>query len=458
MTAQRWPAPHATGPVDAVVRVPGSKSITNRAILLAALADGPSEIRHPLRSRDTELMVAALQSLGTEVSDLPDGGPDGWRVVPRPLRGPARVDCGLAGTVMRFVPAVAALADGDIVFDGDPGARDRPMGPVLVALRALGVRIDGLGVDGLGVDGLGVDGLPDRLPFTVRGRGGVAGGQVLLDASTSSQFVSGLLLAGSRFDKGVDVVHVGDPVPSLPHIRMTVAMLRAAGATVEDEAPQRWHVAPGPLSARDIDVVPDLSNAAPFLAAALVTGGSVTVPGWPSTTTQPGDQLRGLLARMGAECRVSPAGLVVRAKHAVLGIDADLREVGELTPTIAGLAAVASSPSTLRGIAHLRGHETDRLAALAREINGLGGDVTETADGLVIRPRPLTGGVFRTYHDHRMATTGALLGLVVPGIEVEDVETTAKTLPGFVRLWQRMLAGPESGGPDSGGPVLGGRG
>ncbi len=432
MTPQHWPAPLASGPVDAVVRVPGSKSITNRALLLAALADGPSEIRRPLRSRDSDLMLGAVRALGTEVVELP-GDPAAvgtesvtrWRVVPHALRGPARIDCGLAGTVMRFVPPIAALAQGDVVFDGDPGARDRPMGPVLGALRELGAAIGGPA--------------QDRLPFTVSGRGGLAGGNVLIDASASSQFVSGLLLAAPRYDKGVDVVHVGEPVPSLPHIKMTIVMLREAGASVEDETPQRWHVSPGPVVARDLDVEPDLSNAAPFLAAALITGGSVTIQGWPAKTTQPGDFLRDLLARMGAECRLGPAGLVVRGKGRVHGIDADLRDVSELAPTIAAVAAVAGSATTLRGIAHMRGHETDRLAALATEINNLGGDVIETRDGLVIKPRPLRGGVFRTYHDHRMATTGALLGLVVPGIEVENVETTAKTLPGFVEMWDRML-------------------
>lgn len=425
--------------MNATVRVPGSKSITNRALLLAALADGPSTIRRPLVSRDTDLMLAAVRSLGTTVTEVPDSGAGAaWRVAPEPLRGPARVDCGLAGTVMRFVPPVAVLADGAIDFDGDPRARERPMGPVLRALRDLGA---------------GIDAEADRLPFTVRGRGGLPGGNVQIDASASSQFVSGLLLAAPRYDKGVDVVHVGAPVPSLPHIRMTILMLRQAGVEVEDETPQRWRVVPGPIRARDLDVEPDLSNAAPFLAAALLTGGTVTVTGWPSSTTQAGDMLRDLLARMGAECRLGRHGLEVRGRGRVLGIDADLREVGELAPTIAGIAALASSPSRLRGIGHLRGHETDRLAALATEINNLGGDVTETRDGLSIRPRPLHGGVFGSYADHRMATTGALLGLVVPGILVEDIATTSKTMPEFVELWLQMLA--HTGSDASGTDVMG---
>jgi 3-phosphoshikimate 1-carboxyvinyltransferase len=326
---------------------------------------------------------------------------------------------------MRFVPPVAALAAGDVRFDGDPRARERPMAPVIGALRKLGAEIED--------EGRG------RLPFTVHGTGTVRGGEVLLDASSSSQFVSALLLAAPRFEDGVDVRHSGPPVPSLPHIWMTVEMLRAAGANVEDEAPERWVVTPGAVRGREITIEPDLSNAAPFLAAALLTGGRVRIEDWPKQTTQPGDALRDLFARMGGECVLGRGGLTVRGTGKVHGIDADLRDVTELVPAIVAVAAVADSPTTLRGIAHMRGHETDRLAALASELNALGGDVTETRDGLVIQPHPLRGGVFATYDDHRMATAAAVLGLVVPGIEVENVETTAKTLPGFTALWQSML-------------------
>ncbi|MEV6985114.1 3-phosphoshikimate 1-carboxyvinyltransferase [Sphaerisporangium sp. NPDC051017] len=421
MSAPLWPAPVAPGPVEAAVRLPGSKSVTNRALLLAALADGPGTVRRALRSRDADLMVAALRSLGAELTPS-DDGPSGvdWHVVPGPVRGGASIDVGLAGTVMRFVPPVAALADGEVAFDGDPHARKRPMGPILAALRALGAEVAG-----------------DALPFTIRGP--ITGGEVTLDASASSQLVSGLLLAAGRYPKGVTVRHSGRPVPSMPHIEMTVQMLRAAGVAVDDSEPDVWKVEPGPISARDLTVEPDLSNAAPFLAAAMVTGGVVTIPGWPEETTQGGDALRELLPRMGATVARTPAGLRVTGGGRLEGIDADLHDVGELTPTIAALAALASSPSRLRGIAHLRGHETDRLAALAAEINGLGGDVTETDDGLVITPRPLRAGVFRTYADHRMATAGAVIGLVVPGVQVEDIATTAKTLPEFALMWARML-------------------
>ena len=433
-----WPAPTATDPVDAVVTVPGSKSATNRALVLASLADQPGYVRRPLRSRDSLLMAEGLRALGVGIEDILNsstgvpGGGDAWRVLPNPLSGPARVDVGNAGTVMRFLPPVAALADGTVHFDGDPRSHERPLGGVITALRALGARIED--------EGRGA------LPLTVHGTGGLVGGTVTVDASSSSQFVSALLLSGPRFQQGVEVRHSGGPVPSLPHIRMTVEMLRAAGAQVdapEDGGePDVWRVSPGALLGRDVVVEPDLSNAAPFLAAALVTGGTVVIRDWPDRTSQPGDQLRDLFTRMGGSCELTPDGLRFTGGGKVHGLDADLHEVGELTPVIAAVAALADSPSHLSGIAHLRLHETDRLKALADEVNGLGGDVTETGDGLRINPRPLHGGVFHTYEDHRLATAAAVLGLVVEGVRVENVGTTAKTLPDFPGLWDAMLQHP----------------
>ncbi|HET8614595.1 MAG TPA: 3-phosphoshikimate 1-carboxyvinyltransferase [Actinomycetales bacterium] len=428
-TDQRgWTAPTARGPVDATVRVPGSKSLTNRLLVLAALADGPSRLSGPLRSRDTLLMADCLRALGADVRDADgDASAEGvdWLVTPQPLRGDVTVDAGLAGTVMRFLPAVAALADGPVTLDGDPRARERPMAPLLDALRALGVGVDD--------EGRGA------LPFTVQGTGGVAGGEVTLDASASSQFISGLLLAGARFDRGVVVHHDGKPVPSQPHIEMTVEVLRDRGVEVDDGEPNTWRVSPGAISAFDVDVEPDLSTAAPFLAAGLVTGGRVHVPGWPDHTTQAGDGLRDILDAMGADVTLDRTGLTVRGGEVIEGVDVDLHDVGELTPVVAALAALAQSPSWLRGIAHLRGHESDRLTALATEINGLGGRVTETADGLRIEPAPLHGGRWATYLDHRMAMAGAVVGLAVPGVVVEDVETTAKTLPRFTARWADLL-------------------
>ncbi len=419
--AELWPAPSAAGPVGATVSVPGSKSLTNRALLLAALAEGDSVLRNPLRSRDTVLMAEALRSLGIGVRDL-DGGD--WEVTGGPLRGGVQVDCGLAGTVMRFVPPAAVLADGPVHFDGDPQARVRPMTTVLTALRDLGAEVVG-----------------DRLPFTLRATGHLPGGEVTIDASASSQFVSGLLLAGARYDRGLTIRHAGPPVPSMPHVVMTVAALREAGVTVDDATPDVWRVEPGPVGARTWDIEPDLSNATPFLAAGAATGGRVTVAHWPSTTHQPGDLFRGLLAEMGAEVVLDDRGVTVTGPDRLLGIDADLHEAGELTPTVAALAALADTPSRIRGVAHLRGHETDRLAALVNEINGLGGRARETEDGLEIDPAPLRGGPWRSYADHRMATAGAVIGLRVPGVEVEDIGTTSKTIPDFPGMWTAMLGG-----------------
>lgn len=390
--------------------------MTNRALILAALAGDPSLVRRPLRSRDTLLMAGALRALGVTIEDSGDD----WRVTPGELRGPATLDVGLAGTVMRFVPPVAALAAGDVFFDGDPYARKRPMGTILAALRVLGAEVDG-----------------DALPFTVRGAGGVPGGSVTIDASGSSQMVSGLLLAAPRYGKGAEVRHEGPPVPSGAHLTMTVRMLREAGASVET-GDDVWRVHPGGLRGGEVGIEPDLSNAAPFLAAALVTGGRVTVRDWPAETTQPGDELRRLLAEMGAAVTYEDGDLTVRG-GSIHGIDVDLGDVSELSCVLAAVAALADGPSRLRGIAHMRGHETDRLAALTTEINGLGGDVRELPDGLEIRPRPLHGGVFRTYDDHRMVMAAAVLGLAVPGVEVENLATVGKTLPEFGELWAEML-------------------
>ena len=416
-----WPAPHADGPIRATVRLPGSKSLTNRALVLAALSDGPSVVHRALRSRDTELMAAALGRLGARV----DTTGDDWKVTPGPLRGGVSVDCGLAGTVMRFVPPVAALADGPVLFDGDPHARSRPMHEVLRGLRGLGVVVQ--------------DDDRGTLPVTVVGRGGARGGRVTIDASASSQFISALLLAGPRYDEGVDVRHDGKPVPSLPHIDMTVEQLRLHGVDVDDSEPNRWRVPPSEVRAVDVLVEPDLSNAAPFLAAGLVTGGSVTVPGWPQRTTQPGDALREIVTLLGGTAELTDDGLTVGGTGTLHGIDYDLHDVGELTPAVAALCLLADSPSHLRGIAHIRGHETDRLAALATEFTALGGQVSETDDGLSIRPSALHGGTFHTYADHRMAHAAVILGLAVQDVLVENIATTSKTFPDFAGTWAGLL-------------------
>lgn len=439
-----WPAPTPPRPVRATVRLPGSKSLTNRYLVLAALADEPSRLRAPLRSRDTLLMAEGLRALGAQVvdGDAPPGGVPDWLVTPLPRpdgdvdapgdgqepRGgqdPVDIDCGLAGTVMRFLPAVVAVSGRSARLYGDPRLHERPIAPLLQALRDAGAEVEDTG---------------GFFPATIRGGRAPRGGEVTLDAGASSQFLSGLLLAAARMRHGLVVRHVGADVPSRPHVRMTVENLRDVGVVVDDSEDLVWRVSPGPVGGLDVDVEPDLSNAGPFLAAALATGGQVRVPGWPQQTTQAGDTLRDVLDAMGADVRLEQDGLTVTHSGDIYGVDLDLHDAGEIAPTVAGLAALAVSPSRLRGIGHLRGHETDRLEALAAEIRGLGGEVDVLEDGLRITPRPLHGGRWHSYADHRMATTGALVGLRVPGVEVEDVGTTAKTLPGFVEMWDRMLA------------------
>jgi 3-phosphoshikimate 1-carboxyvinyltransferase len=427
-----WPAPSTAAPVRATVTVPGSKSQSNRALVLAALAapQGTSTVSGALRSRDTDLMIGALRTLGLVVDGTGTELSISGSVAPPP---DARIDCGLAGTVLRFVPPVAALGAELVTFDGDEQARIRPIAPLLDALRGLGVALEG-----------------DALPFRVRGTGSVVGGSVEIDASASSQFVSGLLLSGATFTDGLTVFHTGTAVPSAPHVAMTVAMLRDAGVAVDDTEANRWRVEPGPIVARHWDIEPDLSNAVPFLAAALVTGGQVRVTGWPRDSVQPADTITTLLQKMGAVVRHGDSYLEVTGPGGYAGFDAELRDVGELAPSVAALAALAEpgTVSNLTGIAHLRGHETDRLAALSTELNGLGGQCEETPDGLVITARPLHAGVWRSYADHRMATAGAIVGLQVPGVEVEDIGTTAKTLPDFPRMWADMLTGQARSGAD----------
>lgn len=396
--------------------------MTARALVLAAVSFGTSTLVRPLRVRDTELMSAGLRTLGVAISTVDE---EHLVVRPKPLSGPAHVDVGLAGTAMRFLPPLAALATGSVTFDGDPRTRRRPMAPLVAAMRALGVPVDASESDGL--------------PLTVHGEGRVRGGEVSLDASPSSQLISGLLLAAPDFERGLTVRHIGPSMPRGPHLRMTVQMLRAAGAAVDDATPGQWRVEPARLAGRGWQIEPDMSTAAPFLAAALVTGGTVTVPRWPRTTLQHGAQLRQVLTRMGGKVTLSERGLTVRGTGVVHGIDVDLHDQGELSPVVAALAVLADSPSTLRGVAHIRGHETDRIAALARELSALGAGVTEKADGLTIEPRPMKGTVFETYDDHRMAHAAAVVGLAVPGIILSDVACTAKTLPDFPALWSTMV-------------------
>jgi len=508
-----WPAPAAVTAVRASIGLPGSKSITNRALILAALADGPTTITGPLRARDTDLMAGAVTALGASVDSagnnqtgnglLPasesgitrpiqpagpaqagpaqagpvqagpvqggpvqagtaqagtvdareghaNGGQPTWTVTPGWASGTIAVDVGNAGTVLRFVPPAAALATGDVRFSGDPRAAQRPVGELLAGLRQAGVEVD--------------DGGRGAVPFVVRGRGQVRGGHVTLDASSSSQLVSGLMLAAPRFEQGIQITHDGPRIPSAPHIAMTAAMLSAAGADVEswssagdttgrggahgDRArgagqpvPDSWRVRPGRLAPGTIVVEPDLSNAAPFLASALVTGGTITIPGWPAVSLQAASHILDVLRQMGATCEATADGMRVTGTGRIHGISADLRDISELAPVLTALAALADGPSEFTGIGHMRLHESDRLAVLAAEFGALGGQVAELPDGLRVVPRPLRAGPdpFDSHDDHRMVMAAAVLGLAVPGLRVRNASTVAKTFPGFLTLWHQML-------------------
>ncbi|HJB62875.1 MAG TPA: 3-phosphoshikimate 1-carboxyvinyltransferase [Candidatus Microbacterium pullistercoris] len=431
-SAPRGPfdAPVAPKPLDASVTVPGSKSLTNRELVLAAIADGPGRIAGPLLSADSRRMGDALRALGVTIDRVPGDSPFGHDVEvtpPRALRGGCEIDSGQAGTVMRFVAPLLGLAEGDVHMTADDNSLHRPMGTMIKALRDLGVDID--------------DGGNWSLPFTVHGRGQIRGGELEIDASGSSQFVSGLLLAAPRFDVGLHLKHTGERLPSIPHIDMTVESLSRRGVLVERPSAGEWIVPATAPRGKTVSIEPDLSNAAPFLAAAMVAGGSVTIPAWPAHSTQPGGQLTEILSLLGARVTRRGGAVTVTGGPRIHGVDLDLSAVSELTPTLVGIAAFADSPSSFTGIGHIRQHETDRIAALVDNLRALGGEAHELDDGIRIVPAPLHGGTWEARHDHRIATTGALVGLRVPGVVVDDIGTTAKTMPQFPALWQQMLNG-----------------
>jgi len=432
-----WAAPVASGAINATITLPGSKSLSNRELILCSLADSPSVLQGVLDARDTALMVDGLRALGVQIDELghDESGNLDLRITPHFMRAgvetPTVINVGLAGTVMRFLPTVAAFAHGDSYFDGDAAARKRPMATLLEALKDLGVEIEDRG----------------RLPFIIRGNGHVRGGEVVLDASKSSQFVSALLLCAPRCDAGATIRHVpadlgnAGAVPSLPHVDMTINSLSQHGVTVRrsTSVQDSWHIDPQNINGVDLVIEGDLSNATPFFAAAMVAGGSVSCSDWPAGSMQPILRIVEVFEQLGAVITRDGSTLRVQGTGEISGIDADLADIGELVPTIAALCALASTPSHLRGIGHLRGHETDRLSALAAQINALGGEVVEESNALRISPATLHGATFHTYEDHRMATAGAILGLRVPGITVENIETTGKTLPNFVKRWEELL-------------------
>ncbi len=417
-----WSAPSAKRPIHSTVSIPGSKSATNRAFVLAALGDSMSKIHKPLLARDTELMLQALEKLGCTITRSNEI----IEITPmKRVHQDLAIDVGLAGTVMRFVPPLAALTAGVVHFDGDQRARNRPMKTLIDSLKALKISVD--------------DESSGSLPFSIVSDGNVQGGEITIDASESSQFISALLLAGAKFSNGLTIKHVGNKLPSLPHIEMTIDMLNQVGVKVSSIEKNSWKIEPTVIKSKDWLIEPDLSNAGPFIAAAMVTKGEVTITDWPQNTTQAGNAWIEILTKMGAQVVLTEKGLTVSQSGDIKGIDFDLSDVGELTPVLASIAVLAKSNSSLTGISHLRGHETDRLAALVENIKAIGGDAEETADGLIIRPRKLHGGLWKSFDDHRMATAGAVIGLVVEGILVDDIKTTSKTLPDFENMWTSLV-------------------
>ncbi len=432
--AAPWAAPFAQTPIAGRVAMPGSKSATNRALLLAALSAGESTLTAPLQARDTRLMAQALRTLGAVIDEQPGQWKVSGRSDPFPVSG-VTVDCGNAGTVARFLPAAAAvLARGTVTIDGDARMRERPLGPLLDALRRLGA---------------GLDPEASHVPFTLAAGGSLLGGTLEVDATSSSQLISGLLLAAPRYERGLTVSAAGGRVPSAPHLAMTVDMLRQAGATVDDSSAGRWTVTPGGLRPTTYVIEPDLSSASAFLAAAAVTGGSVRLAGWPRATTQPGRLLPELFEAFGCSAAVTADGeLEITGPGRLHGADLDLSDYGEAVPTLTAVALFADSPSRLRGVAHLRGQETDRLAALAEEFGRLGAHIEVTADGLAITPAPLSAAVSAAVSvvldpraDHRLAMAYAVAGLRVEGVRVADIATTGKTVPDFPARWAELLAG-----------------
>jgi len=417
-----WHAPTINFAINSTLEIPGSKSATNRAFVLAALGNKISTISNPLFARDTNLMLEALEKLGCNVlrqSNSVQISPMGK------AHEDISIDVGLAGTVMRFVPPLAALSTGTTNFDGDERARNRPMKTLIESLKKLNVNV--------------IDKNDGKLPFSINSDGQIIGGELEIDASESSQFISALMLVGAKFTNGLAIKHVGKNLPSLPHIEMTIEMLKEVGVKTIQIDKSTWKIENQEIKSKDWHIEPDLSNAGPFLAAAMVTNGEVRIKDWPINTTQAGNSWIEILSLMGANIQLNSNELILKNNSEIKGINYNLKDVGELTPVLVAISLFANSKSEFSGISHLRGHETDRLAALVENITSIGGDAKETEDGLIIHPKELHGGIWKAFDDHRMATAGAVIGLRIKDICVDDIATTSKTLPNFENMWNQLV-------------------
>ncbi len=404
--------------LDVTVRPPGSKSITNRALLVAGLAAGTSRLSGPLRSDDTDAMRRCLQALGVEIFDTEDP----WRVegVDGGLTGSAAaLDAAASGTTARFITAAATLADGPSTIDGTPRMRERPIGDLVAALRAMGGEIE---------TPLN-EGFP---PVRVRG-GGVEGGEVTIDARRSSQFASAVLMVAPYSRTGLTLGFVDDVIVSKPYLGTTLEVMTGFGATASWAGEARVRVEPGGYRGTDYSIEADASAAAYPFAAAAVTGGVVRVEGIPPGSTQADLGLLGVLEAMGCEVIFSDATLEVRgpAPGELRGVDVDMTEMPDAVLALAVVAAFADRPSTIRGAGTLRIKETDRLAALEAELRRIGAGASAGPDTLTVEPASLHGALVRTYDDHRMAMAFAIAGLTVPGVVIDDPGCVTKTWPGF---------------------------
>ena len=422
-----------SGPLDASIRPPGSKSVTNRALVCAALARGTSELVGVLDADDTSAMVDCLTSLGVPITPIPDDGSGGGLVVRgsggRPPLDGAILDARLSGTTSRFIAPVAALARGTVIVDGGPALGRRPMGALLDALEALGAGVEPLGEQGY---------LPVRITASPRV---VLGGTVRVSGDVSSQFLSGLLLSGPCMDDGL-AVEVTTDLVSVPYVALTLEVMSAFGASVErDDGWRQLRVAPGGYRAVErYEVEPDASAASYWAAAAVIAGGTVRIRGLGRPSTQGDVAFIDLLGGMGAVVTWSERDVVVRSTGELHGITVDMADISDTAQTLAAVAVFADGPTRVTGIGFIRGKETDRIAAVVTELGRLGVRATEDEDGFTVHPGPVSPADVRTYDDHRMAMSFALIGLRAEGVRILDPGCTAKTYPGFWSDLDRVTA------------------
>jgi 3-phosphoshikimate 1-carboxyvinyltransferase len=421
--------PQAPGPVRGSIRPPGSKSITNRALVCAALAEGTSLLTGALDSQDTRVMATGLAALGADVTaDWPRGeirvqGTTGSI----PVRA-ASLDCAASGTTMRFLSAICGLGHGHYRLDGTPRMRQRPIGDLIDALRSLGVDATAES--------------PGGCPPVVIHAAGLSGGSTRICGSTSSQFASGLAMAAACTPQGMHLEFTGTLV-SVPYLDMTRRVMTSFGGRITDEADGSWTVAATGYHGCRYAIEPDASAASYFFALAALTGGSVRVEGLSRRSMQGDVAFCTALEQMG--CRVDwDDDAITVSGRAAHGVDIDMNAISDTVPSLAVVALFADGPTAIRNVAHIRDKETDRIGDLARELRRLGAVVDERTDGMTITPAPLHGASLRTYDDHRMAMSLALAGLRVPGVWIEDPGCVGKTFPDyFQRLGQvAALRGP----------------